>query len=133
MNKSLEKLRELTEQLPAPLLSTMSTLSSGYGEYEVDGTCIGFTLHNQAEVAVQRSFICTGTFCPNHEHNSHEFLLVYQGRLVVHLHDTEYPIGVADCIHIEPNTPHSVMATDDSWLLGITVPAEEGYPHDGRK
>ena len=129
---SLQKLRQLTEELPAPLLNTMSNPGPGYMEYDVDGTCIGFGLHNQQEVAVQRAFVSGGTTFPKHEHDTHEFLIVYQGHLIFHLHDEEYPVGVAGSIHIEPHTPHSVVATEDSWLIGITVPAEEGYPHDGR-
>lgn len=125
----LKRLRELTELLPPPTVGTEFREGSGFVEYHIDGTCFGFALFYRPEVAVQRSFISAGSRFLDHVHETHEFLLVYQGQIVVYIEDEEYEVGIAGVMHIEPDTPHSVVATEDTWLIGITVPAEEGYPH----
>jgi mannose-6-phosphate isomerase-like protein (cupin superfamily) len=133
MDNTLQKLRELTEKLPAPLLTGLIADSCPHVEYVIDGTCIGFALYWEQDVAVQRAFMSGGSHFTLHEHKVHEFLLVYQGYITVTIDDEEHEVEPPDAIHIPPNTPHTVLAHEDTWMIGITVPASEGYPRVERK
>lgn len=130
---TIEKLRELTEQLPTPLLTGLLTDTCSHVEYEIDGTCIGFALYHQPHIAVQRAFMSAGSLFTLHEHKVHEFLLVYQGFITVTIDDEEHDVEPPDVCHIPPHTAHTVLAHEDTWMIGVTVPASEGYPRDERK
>jgi quercetin dioxygenase-like cupin family protein len=68
----------------------------------------------------------------NHQHQEHEYLIVYAGRLHVHLvrgdNFIDIIIGPGESAHILPKEEHWVKALETTHMVGITVPASEGYP-----
>lgn len=131
MNNNLAYLRELTEQLPD--LSAM--IKEGGGkviEYDVVGTCIGFCLHKEAGVAVQRVFMSKGTTFNEHVHDESEVMTVYKGKLVFDCKKGFVEVEAGQSISFVPGEYHSAEAAQDTWLIATTVPADPGYP-DGSK
>ena len=132
---SLDKLAELTQKLEPPL--TASSLASfpvdGAVEYRVDGTCIGFNLWNESHISVQRCFLSAGAVFPEHVHEySAEWLIVYSGLLQVQ-YGKEDMVTVlpGQCAQFAPGQLHTVAAIEDSWVVGVTVPADSSYPAGG--
>ena len=121
----LEKLRDLT-----PRLSAFADQHNGVTEYRLEcGNSIGFGLYSTGEVAVQRALLTYGTIFSKHTHREVEFLIPYTGVLKVVIEDQpELVINPGDVCRIPPNTPHHVEAMADTWVIGITVSAAEGYP-----
>jgi len=125
-DKTLQELRELTDALPH-LEEMIQTSHCSVVEYEVDGTCIGIGLYTNESVAVQRAVMSAGTTFTAHQHDEHEILTVYQGSITVHT-SGDRVLDEGDSIHISPGTAHHVTAQKDTWLIGVTVPASQGYP-----
>tara|TARA_Y100000310_G_scaffold345432_1_gene464967 strand:- start:5428 stop:5835 length:408 start_codon:yes stop_codon:yes gene_type:complete len=125
----LKILRELTPQLPALVRSGTTTI-----EYNIEnGECFGFGLYNNGKVAVQRNFISKGSLFPEHTHGETEHIVIYSGSLtfVVDGESKKLSADIPEENHIliPPNTQHSVIEVEeDCWIIGITIPAGEGYP-----
>jgi len=129
--KLIEDLKKLTYFLP-PLSSFTQSMGSRVVEYDVEaGFCVGFCLFNNNEVAVQRSFLSIGTEFPLHKHeHSMEMLMVYRGHLRVLMNDKIFELTPGDSLRIPENTMHSVSAQANTELIGVTIPADKGYPED---
>jgi len=137
VSESLDKLRVLTEHLPALADITKRDVSGfetrGEIEYRMErGTCIGWFVYRDDNVAVQRAFLSKDALFPRHAHEDvAETICVYEGRLVVAYEDGESKeAGPGESVYIERGAPHSVQALEDTWTIGITVPAIEGYPRE---
>jgi len=91
------------------------------------GSCIGTNLFNNKQIAVQNAFMCKGSIFPMHKHKEHEYLLIYVGKLEVKNGDTLI-LKKGDVVHFKPNEQHSVKALENTYLVGITMPASAGYP-----
>jgi len=136
MSEYLQKLRELTDTLPSfPSLVKME--SNNRIDYNVDnGVSFAFGLLSQTEVAVANVFISSGAVFPKHSHKENEFLIVYEGGLVVEICDAggeDYRsiiVETGGSVYFDNNERHIVTALEDTWLIAITVPAAEGYPHE---
>jgi len=132
---SLDRLTELTNKLEPPL--TITSLAKfpadGAVEYRVDGTCIGFNLWNEARISAQRCFLSAGAIFPEHTHEkSSEWLIVYVGSLHVKYGDEDWrTVSPGECAQFAPGQLHAVKATEDTWMIGVTVPADPGYPTGG--
>ena len=79
-------------------------------------------------IAVQAAVLPAGTLA-RHEHDGAEALHVYRGRALVHF-DEGAPIEVGEyaSIFIAPRRPHSIEVLEEVWCVGVTMPADEGYP-----
>ena len=129
MSDGLDKLEILTNNLP----SLVKEESEGYVEYKVGkGTSLGFNLYNNGDIAIQRAFLTKGTTFPTHVHeNEIEILIIYKGsgKLITIKEEKIFKSG--ETCRVEKGVPHSWEMLEDSWLIGITIPAGEGYP-DGK-
>lgn len=131
----MDTLRELTHNLPITL-PELVVVQGKSGEvpvieYDVDnGVSIGIDLFHNEQIAVQRTFCSGGSRFPRHYHKDvHEFLIVYSGKVdVVEPEDQAQTLQPGDWIHFPPGTPHRLEIVENTWILGITVPAAEGYP-----
>jgi quercetin dioxygenase-like cupin family protein len=128
---SLKKLQELTDKLPL-LTDYIKTRTPGSIEYIVDnigGTCFGINLFNSGQVAVQRNFISSGTEFKWHRHHVKEILIVYSGEIQVINKQGEVKIlRDGDLIAFAIDEGHSAIASEDTWLIAITIPAAASYP-----
>lgn len=130
---SVEALMERTKALPT-LSHLVGGTYNGVIQYETErGTSFGIPLRREAALAVQIVFMCAGTLVAEHVHDETEWLLVYQGRLRLHLGNETEEYGVAEGRSIEPSLPHQSEALEDTWMLCATIPAAEGYPNNGRE
>ena len=105
---------------------------SGTVNYNVDGTgeCFGFNLFNNKEVAVQRSYAAKGTVFPDHLHKGAVEVLIYyrgKGKTIIDGKEEPYRSGIVAVI--PSDTLHKVIVDEDTWIIGVTVPAEGGYPY----
>ena len=128
-HKPLERLRELTPELP--LLASMSdNLAAPIVHYDIPGGCaLSTCLLAHSEIAVQDCFMPTGSSFPEHTHSVKEVIVVYEGELRVSVGGRETTMRRGDVVYFIPGHPHTVEAITDVRVVGLTVPAEEGYPH----
>lgn len=126
---NLERLRELTPQLPT--LGTMVT-DSGESWNEIQaggGTVFMFGLHKESGIAVARAFLSAGSIVEEHEHPKEtEWLIVYAGQMEIVVAGESKIIQECEAICIKPSKPHVAKFPVDTWMLAITIPAAEGYP-----
>jgi len=118
------------EESPSLESLVRTSKRDGFVEYDVsEGTGFGNGLFAADEVAVQRAFFSAGTVLAEHSHSETEVLVSYRGRFRLVMGDgseREYVPG--EVALILPGMAHSVVALDDWWVIGITVPGSSGYP-----
>lgn len=128
-SENLKKLKELTPRL-GQLTLGHNNPGKNFIEYDVEnGTCIGFGLHNEDAVAVQRTFMSKGTSFPEHSHEEWELFLVYHGHTKVKYNNTEVDLKKTEYLEFKPNEPHSAYACEDTWFIAVSIPSGEGFAH----
>ena len=122
MHENLRKLRELTDDL--------ESMTRFYGHNAIyDDHTVGTRLYNDGEIAIQRAFMKKNTTLPEHVHHDiQEFLIVITGELKVDMGDFIKIANSSELVYIEANVPHNVTALKDTYMVGITVPADGSYP-----
>ena len=127
---NLDVLRNLTENLPS-LGTLLEKKEKGFVEYSVKyGTCFGIKLLWDNSIAVQKAFMSKGTVFPDHVHDlEKEILIVFKGNLVINKENYTTNLSAGELSEILPGESHSMFASTDTWLIAITIPAEEGYPN----
>jgi len=103
-------------------------------EYTVaKGRCVGRGLMRTPEVAVQYCRMDAGAGLEYHvQDGCTEHLVVSEG--IVHFESEQEPgvirrMAAGDNVRIAPGEAHRVTAITDAAIIGITVPADEGYPY----
>lgn len=139
MENALEKLRELTDNLPAvPKLGDLMFALGGNGDQQIKhkinlpgGYYESYSLFSSPEISVARSFVSSGAEFPEHFHDEKEYGLIYVGRVVVRSEGCEKILGPGDCIIYEAGVPHYAKALEDTRFIAITIPFSKDYPrHD---
>lgn len=137
---NIVSLAKMTEKLPV-LEEFVLNPDGDHVEYVNDegSSGIGFGLWKEKAVAVQRAYLPKGHVFPKHVHSSTEFLVVYKGKLVVLKAEDgvsdedavakDIVLGIGDCIRLSSHTIHSVEALEDTWVIGVVVPDDKGYPN----
>ena len=129
MGSNLEALKEMTKRLPDLIALASSTV-----RYDVmGGQCVGVNLRFAPQVAVQDAYMSAGAEFPVHSHDGVEHLVVYEGRLRVETDGIVQEIGVGEGCVFLAGVKHTVLALENTWVIGITVPSDEGYPHATRR
>ena len=125
MRETLEKLKKLT-----PELANLVFVHGPEIDYDVeDGSCSGKGLYSTDKVAIQLATCSKGVYFPEHYHKYVEWLIVVTGKIKVNFKDTFKVASIAEGIYIFPKTIHSVLALEESCVIGITIPADtKGYP-----
>ena len=81
-SENLKKLKELTPKLHELILPISDNPGEHIIEYKcAEGTAIAFGLYKEEDVGVQRVFMSKGTKFPEHNHEEHEYILVYKGKV----------------------------------------------------
>lgn len=130
---TIDTLKQLTNDLPAiPKLDDLihnAGFNRNYIEYEVpSGTCIGFGLLNQKEVSVQKVVMTEGCNFPYHEHTSFEILVIFKGKLEVEIDGEKSILTIGDKVRFDKETPHAAHALEETWMIAISIPKDDGYP-----
>jgi len=125
----LEKLEKLTEILPS-LTGQIINTHPGFTEYDAtEGTSLVWGLLKEKCIAVQMSFISKGSLFRSHVHQGNEYMIVYKGALQFTIDDDQRSITYpGQCQFIPSGQRHECEALEDTWMVGITVPADAGYP-----
>lgn len=124
---NIRRLETLVNELP-DLSEIVQSARGKRVEYGVEGECVGYGLLNEPEIAVQRAFLTKGTIFPPHAHDTKELLIVYIGRLNVMCDSKVVELSPGGHYYFPHNAVHSVEALEDTWVIGITIPADGGYP-----
>jgi quercetin dioxygenase-like cupin family protein len=122
-------LRTLTEKLiGSPYEEQAPHATIGYPLHP--GVSEGYALYVKPEkIAIQRNFMPAETTFPLHRHTELEWIIVYEGELVMKVGDTpEQHMRVGDGICVAIGAPHMARTLTDSWCIAITVPPSKGYP-----
>lgn len=126
----MRKLRELTDRLP-PLSKLVVSKASDFVEYLGEGTgvnAVGFGLYKNDRIALQRTYFPQGFTLPAHKHDEREWMIVFSGKLSVLYEDRETILLPGDYICFDKHQAHCITAMDNTWVIGITVPADQSYP-----
>jgi len=95
---------------------------------EYVGSTTGKALYKDKNIAVQLAWMPKGSVFPSHQHKVHEWLIIIDGKLEMFVNGERSEIATRQEIHLNPEDDHSIMALEDTYMIGITIPAEEGYP-----
>jgi anti-sigma factor ChrR (cupin superfamily) len=126
--ESLARLRELTPELPT-LASMSEDLLLPVVRYEIPGgIALSSCLLSLADVSVQDCRMPAGAAFPEHTHDVKEIIVVYEGEMKVRFGERETIAKRGDVVYFIPGVPHTAEAITDVRCVGITVPAEPGYP-----
>ena len=127
----LDKLEELTSVLPhIPTLSDFKVEHDNITTYEFsNGVAISHNIYSTNDIAIAKTFIPKGTNFETHQHNvSGEWIIVLDGVLDLTLDSTSTLLKKYDSIKIDAAKPHSAIAVEDTTIIALTVPRDEGHP-----
>ena len=130
LSKNIIRLKEIT-----PLLSFVleDKKCNNCIKYKLKiGSCTGYYLYNDNKIAIQRAFITKGSEFPKHTHKDEkEWLIICNGHIIIEFESGEsLNLNEGDFCFVEKGIPHWMIAKEDTWIVGITVPADRGYPND---
>ena len=97
------------------------------------GPVVGFGIWKEPNCAMQRCKLPAGCVFTEHPHEtSFELVAVTKGLCVARFaHEAgriEKKLGPGQCVYFFPGQKHEFEALEDSIVIGITIPAKEGYP-----
>lgn len=101
----------------------------------VKGSVYGIGLFKNNEAAVQLAIMTKGTVFPEHSHKDPvrmEYIHVIKGKITVHTCEGMKEVRETESIAIKSGILHKVEALEDTEVIAITMPADEGFP-DGAK
>ena len=131
MCEVLDKLEQLTLELPqVPSLKDFKITEDGITTYRLEnGVAISENIYSTVDVAIAKTHIPKGTTFNTHLHDmSGEWVIVLDGVLDATIESKTFTLGKYDSIKIDANKPHSAIAVEDTTIIAITVPRDEGYP-----
>lgn len=128
---NLEKLQDLTPRLKDLVVNSNE---ESYQIYEVeDGLAFGFGLMNEPRVAVQRVYLPAGTRFTRHHHDVNEYIVCYEGELEIIANGNARRLRTGDCAFHPAGQTHERISIENSWIICVTIPADEGYSDAPRK
>lgn len=136
MEDTLERLRDLTDKLPAvPKLGDLVFALGGNARTPIEhklklpgGFYKSYCLFSSPEISVARSFVSSGAEFPEHLHDEKEYGLIYAGKVMVRSQGEERILLPGDCIIYEAGVSHYGKALEDTWFIAITIPFSKDYP-----
>lgn len=131
MCEVLDRLESLTTKLPPVAnLSEFRVDCEGVTTYEFDdGVAISENIYSTKDVAIAKTFIPEGTNFNTHIHNINtEWIIILEGVLQIIIETESTVLNKYDSIKIDMAKPHSAIAVEDTTIIAITVPRDEGYP-----
>jgi quercetin dioxygenase-like cupin family protein len=80
-------------------------------------------------VAIAKTRMTKHTILEEHIHkDSLELLVVLEGQLKLLMNNGILTLNPFDHIKIEKNTNHIAMAMEDTLLIAVTIPKDDGFP-----
>jgi quercetin dioxygenase-like cupin family protein len=124
MSKTLERLEQLTDELP---------ILNGPMEYKTDkGTAIGLLLIKTNEISVTKMFCSKDTVFPQDMHDERKWILIYNGKCIYEncSNGIKKELNNSDFVCIEPGTKHKLIFLQDTRMILITIPTSRGVLND---
>lgn len=131
MCEVLFKLEQLTPDLPpVPQLSNFKEEFNDVIVYRFkEGVVRSSNVYSEDDIAIAKSFIPNGVTFDMHSHKySREWVIVLEGLLKLTLDGEELVLDKYDSIKIEADKPHSAKALQDTTIIAITIPKDDGFP-----
>lgn len=99
-------------------------------EYESEsGNCEAFSLKSDPDYGIVESKLSAGCKLKLHKHpEGYEILIVLSDGVTVHKRNEKIRVPKYGYIIIEKDEPHFVTTTQETKIIGITVPKDSGYP-----
>jgi quercetin dioxygenase-like cupin family protein len=93
------------------------------------GTSLSWPLKSESTISCADWFNSGGTEFPLHSHDQREWVIVYEGKMLLIVGDgLEREIGVGESVVIEPRIEHKARFLEDTWYLAITIPMSPDWP-----
>ena len=130
MCKILDKLNELTPNLPAPTLSKYKAVNGSITTYNFEsGSAISENIYSIPEIGIAKTFIKGGTTFDIHQHElSGEWIIVLNGELKIYIKSEFQTLYKYDSVKIDAKKPHFAIAIQDTTIIAITIPRDDGFP-----
>lgn len=131
MCMALDKLEELTPKLPlVPSIKDFQIINEGVVKYRLDkGEAISQSIYSTEDIAIAKFHIPEGSTFPTHAHyNSDEWLIILNGTISLLLEEEYILLNRYDSIKITADKPHQAIAVENSTIIAITVPRDDGFP-----
>jgi quercetin dioxygenase-like cupin family protein len=129
---SMTKLEILTKAAIQSLAGIDGKRENGFTEFELEqGDALSFRVLKKPGVAIADSFLSEGTIFPYHKHEGCvEILIVYSGQVTVLSDDSDekHSLSKGDFVTIKKSCGHLLFAKKNSWVVGITLPADKDFP-----
>lgn len=128
---ALDKLEELTPNLPlVPSLSDFKIIKDDVTNYKLEnGEATSESIYSTEEIAIAKFFIPKDGIFRTHVHsNSDEWLILLKGILEVAIEKDSTVLHKYDSIKITADKPHKAVAVENSTIIAITVPRDDGFP-----
>ncbi len=127
----IQRLRTITPNLPSFPPEADAGRVAGCKIHEMlSGTSISWNLLSQPEISCARWYNSNGTEFPPHVHSQREWLVVYQGSILITVGQEETRLVPGMSMVIEPNAEHSARFLEDTWYIAITIPKSKDWPHE---
>lgn len=129
----LDELEEMAKRLPFP--DTLAAPPGMYGVKVESGRCWYWNPSPHDKATCSQFLNTVGAF-DWHTHDQREFLIVYEGEMVLEIEGmASRRLGVGDFAVVEPKTPHRARFEKDCEYYAITVPSttDWGAPDNARQ
>ena len=124
----MERLEELTQTLTLVDIKVDIGLE-GYVEFDCDGYALSESLKHDKDVSVACTYFRKGTKFPLHNHkHSVEHIIVFKGKLRMVINGRTEIVKEGQCWTVEAGIPHSAYALEDTKIIAICIPSDEGFP-----
>lgn len=127
----IDKLEEITPKLPEyPPLSSFKIVSNNQTRYVFkNGVAVSENIYNTDDIAIAKTFIPKGVTVEPHAHTiSNEWVIVLDGVLKIFSEEEEKILNKHDSVMVIANKPHYAIAVEDTTIIAITVPKDDGWP-----
>ena len=127
----IDKLEEITPKLPEyPPLVTFKVVTNEGTIYKFkNGVAISENIYTTDDIAIAKTFIPKGVTVEPHAHIiSNEWVIVLDGVLKIFSEEEEKILNKHDSVMVIANKPHYAIAVEDTTIIAITVPKDDGWP-----
>ena len=128
---ALDKLEELTPNLPLlPSLEDFRIINEGVIKYRLNkGEAISESIYSTEDIAIAKFYIPAAGVLETHIHRtSDEWLIILEGTLEIFTEDSYNILTKYDSVKITADKPHKAIAVENSTIIAITVPRDDGFP-----
>jgi len=123
----IPRIRELTKSLDFSKIS--SSTSPNIVEMDVEsGKCTYYGLLKVDNIAIANCMAESNTRFRLHTHKEKEYLLLYEGEMLLTIEGKNYTLKPGDVYYVLPEVEHTKYFKRPSKFIAITIPASQSFP-----